>query len=357
MVDDVLEDVRRLVGPVELPSAQRTAQLRSELLFSIQSSSSERSRRHGLRPLGARRRRAAGITAVAAVLLALLGYGLSSSASPRLRPFSTPWAASKPLPVELATLPGSSSQSWRLVSYLIGRSWQQNLHGPAPGYLTCASASTCFVVGDTSNSPSGPADYGSLYVTTDFGMSWSVLPLPKQTTVSSPLACSDDLHCFAGALVEGDPAFLETQDGGHSWTVRPLPSGMPPLAWLQCASDATCHGLAVRGRVAPASPYPTGDELFVSTVNGGLGWHTVAFPPHDAISAVTCRGWSFCVAVGWNSTTSVVSGEALVTVDGGARWSPGALPYGFGFDAFSNVSCGSTRFCMAHRRFRPDFDG
>ena len=101
-----------------------------------------------------------------------------------------------------------------LMSYLVARGWQENTAGPEPGWLTCPSAATCYVEGDNSTSPSGPADMNSFYVSTDGAQTWSVLPVPKGITFTSALSCAAAADCAAGGLYYGhQPVYLRTANG------------------------------------------------------------------------------------------------------------------------------------------------
>ena len=75
--------------------------------------------------------------------------------------------------------------------------------GPQPGLITCPTAATCYVEGDTATSPSGPADMNSFYVSTDGAQNWSVLPVPTRVTFTSGLGCASRETCAAGGLFFG----------------------------------------------------------------------------------------------------------------------------------------------------------
>ena len=101
-----------------------------------------------------------------------------------------------------------------LMSYLVARGWQENTAGPEPGWLTCPSAATCYVVGDNSTSTSGPPDWNSFYASTDGAQTWSVLPVPKGITFTSALSCAAAADCAAGGLYYGhQPVYLRTANG------------------------------------------------------------------------------------------------------------------------------------------------
>lgn len=114
-------------------------------------------------------------------------------------PLTTSWQPARLLPGS-AHPARAPSGTWRLVSYLVTRGWQENTAGPEPGWLTCPTAATCYVEGDSSTSPSGPADMNSFYVSTDSGQTWNVLPVPAHVTFTSALSCASATECAVGGL-------------------------------------------------------------------------------------------------------------------------------------------------------------
>lgn len=62
---------------------------------------------------------------------------------------TTSWQPARPLPGS-AHPARAPSGTWRLMSYLVARGWQENTAGPEPGWLTCPTAATCYVEGDNS---------------------------------------------------------------------------------------------------------------------------------------------------------------------------------------------------------------
>jgi hypothetical protein len=362
MSDELLDQVARLAPEIEDLSEIAIARQRARLRDTMGATAPpprDPSRKPAVIQKGSGRNSfwmiaAAGIL----ILVATLSIVLSGSRPP-LKRFATKWEPAKSLPVQLAG--GESTHkgnSWKLVSYLVQEGWQQNVAGPQAGYLTCANATTCYITANTSTSASGPASYNSIYVSQDSGESWSVLPLPTQTTFTASLSCSSANICAAGALVAGDPAFLSTVDGGHQWTVQPIPAGMNSLIWLSCTSATTCHGVTAPTAVATsgglaASFGPGGldqnpSEAFATTDNGGVNWTSTPFSAQDAISAVSCPDESTCIADVYDSSIEgqIPPGIALYSSNGGTTWTNGVLPSGFAGGYLSQVSCGDATHCM-----------
>jgi hypothetical protein len=256
-------------------------------------------------------------------------------------------------------LPGSAhparaqTGTWQLMSYLVARGWQENTAGPEPGWLTCPTAATCYVEGDNSTSPSGPADMNSLYVSTDGAQTWSVLPVPDHVTFTSALSCASATDCAAGGLYYGQqPVYLTTANGGHSWTVRPLPAGVGQILNLDCVTAATCRGLAsASGQLASPGFDLMSDMHFVVTFDGGQRFTVVAFPKGTLIPSVTCPTASHCVAVGFHSHFSsrmgpdLDHGVLLTSDDGGMTWRQHAWPKGYGPGPVPDVTCADASHC------------
>ena len=266
---------------------------------------------------------------------------------------TTSWAPARPLPgsTHTAHVPAGT---WRLASYLVPGGWQENTAGPEPGPLTCPTAAICYVEGDNSTSPSGPADMNSFYVSTDGAQTWSVLPVPAGVTFTSALSCASATDCTAGGLYYGhQPVYLSTASGGHSWTVSPLPADAGEILDLDCVTATTCRGLAS----APANVANQGLELFVSgmhfvtTPDGGRHFTVVPFAAGASIQSVTCPTASRCVAIGVHSNFNPRTGPdldhgvLLTSDDGGLTWQQHAWPKGYGPGPVPDVTCTDASHC------------
>jgi photosystem II stability/assembly factor-like uncharacterized protein len=269
-------------------------------------------------------------------------------------PLTTAWQPARPLPSGSGGVTAPAG-TWRLTGYLVAKGWQENTSGPQPGRLTCPTASTCYIEGDTQTSPDGMSDLSSFYVSNDGARTWSVLPVPDGVTFTSPLSCAPATDCAAGGLYYGhQPVYLTTANGGHSWNVRPLPASVGQVMALACVSATTCRGLA-----SPSGkPMSWGfQELmagmhFVVTSDGGRHFTVVPFPGGESIQSVTCPTSSHCVAVGLYGT--IVSdrtgpdldhGILLTSDDGGLTWRPRAWPQGYGPGAEPEVTCADASHC------------
>jgi photosystem II stability/assembly factor-like uncharacterized protein len=291
---------------------------------------------------------AAAIVAVAAaVLVAVITQGPPTLAGP----LTTSWQPARSLPGS-AHSAGAPSGTWRLMSDLVTRGWQENTAGPEPGLLTCPTAATCYVEGDNSTSPSGPADMNSFYVSTDAAQTWNVLPMPDHVTFTSALSCTSATDCTAGGLYSGHQlVYLITTSGGHSWTVRPLPADVGQILSLECVTAITCRGLASSSGQAMTGFGLGVDMHFVVTSDGGKRFTVVPFPASESIQSATCPTASHCVAVGWYSNFTARTGPdldhgvLLTSDDGGMTWQKRSWPNGYGPGPVPDVTCADASHC------------
>jgi photosystem II stability/assembly factor-like uncharacterized protein len=311
------------------------------------------------RPPRARRQMVLVSAAALVLALAIAMTAILSGQSRLSGPITTSWEAAHVLP-PASSVPRSTTSGWQLVGDIVHTGWQLHTAGPVPGSLTCPTPSVCYVIGDTAKSPSGPPQFGALYVSGDAGNSWSVLPLPSELNAPSNLSCSNTETCAAGGVLNGQSVFLLTTDGGHQWHIVPLNLG-GDLILLTCASTNVCNGIVAPSSWASTLYLPPGKQLptesFVRTTNAGDSWTSHPFPPSDSVVSMNCVTALDCVAVGYpyspvgpasHPSAPSASGFVVSTSDGGDHWSTGQLPHGFGFTYVNTgISCTDATHCMA----------
>ncbi len=293
---------------------------------------------------------AAAIVAAAAVVLIVTVAQGSPTLTGRL---TTSWEPARVLPGGARSVRAPSG-AWRVMSYLVTRGWQENTAGPEPGPLTCPTAETCYVEGDNSTSPSGPADMDSFYVSTDGAQTWRVLPLPPGVTFTSALSCASATDCAAGGLYYGhQPVYLITTSGGHSWTVSPLSVEVGQISNLDCVTATTCRGLAsVSGSLMSPGFDLIADMHFVVTSDGGRHFTVVPFPKGESVQSVSCPTAAHCVAVGLYDNADIRTGPnldhgvLLTSDDGGITWQQHAWPKGYGPGPTPDVTCADASHCV-----------
>jgi photosystem II stability/assembly factor-like uncharacterized protein len=288
---------------------------------------------------------------VAAALVVLLpGHGRLTT------PLRTPWQAAQALPQHTIAGTRAAGGAWRLASYLV-TGWQRNTEAVSAGFLTCPAAGTCYVVGDSTASPSGAPDMNALYVSTNGGIGWSALPVPSGLNFTTALSCGSAADCAAGGLYLTQPVFADTSDGGHSWTIDPLPAAARGVIFqLSCPTSSTCSGLLA----TDATPvgqllhgwFYYGGVRFLRTTDAGQRFAISRFPARQDMQALSCPTASDCVAIGVSRSsagfnkTLVLGRFVETTTDGGANWTPGRMPAGLGLGYLAPLTCPDAGHCF-----------
>ena len=300
-----------------------------------------------------RYRRGLAVAAAAVVVIAgtLVGVSLFGSTSPLHGPVTTPWRAARPFSPGAG--PHNKSGTWQLVDAQLSGTWQLDVHGPPPGYLTCPVAQACYVMSEryASSMAGAPALGATLYVSADAGRTWSALPMPHGFASTSSLSCGSATWCAAGGTYEGQPVLVTTADGGHSFTLHPLPSGVGALRALSCPSAASCDGLVAPSTVPPSTRHAAPvDATFLTTGDGGRTFTDEPIAEGESMTDLACTSALGCVVVGLPDGASRAPGTTAVgavTSDGGRTWQPSTIPTGFGVHRTSaQLSCTGTGHCM-----------
>jgi photosystem II stability/assembly factor-like uncharacterized protein len=91
---------------------------------------------------------------------------------------------------------------------------------------------------------------------------------------------------------------------------------------------------------------------FLRTTDAGRNFVTSAFPVWEQMQSLTCPTANDCVAVGVGSAdlsanVGLISSKTLVaaSVNGGASWTQGSMPSGFGPGPFPQVACPDVQQC------------
>ena len=302
-----------------------------------------------------KRPRLVALIAIAATLVLIaagltIGLGTGGPSSNDSLPSGahvTRWHPARPLPVTLRPSTSQSSATWQLVSLVVDQGWHVNTTGPPPGQLSCPTVTTCYALAVRYASPKvgAPPESVSLYVSSDLGTTWSVLPMPTGFLPTGHLSCPTDRVCGIGGTQGDQPAFAETIDGGHQWEVVPM-AGPDPLQDLVCRSAAVCVG--VLG--SAGSGTQSTSSSIVRTDDGGASWTSTSVPISGTVLALSCPTDQVCVAVGYSGIFrgTSASGFVLKSDDGGQSWTTGSLPQNFGFaPPLSSVSCAEASYCMA----------
>ncbi|MGC2484983.1 MAG: hypothetical protein WA359_01900 [Acidimicrobiales bacterium] len=334
-------DILGRLGAVEPPEITVTARVNTLLEevanSELRSESSQGNRRH----LGRRTRLAVVLLVAAALIAAVIGLRGGGQGGP----LRTSWQSGSTYPAT-ATNSAHAVGTWKLLDDVLSGKWQQNTSGPPPGYASCPTISTCYVLSGHWNSVMAGAKLlsESLYVTYDRGTTWLDLPIPQGFDPTSSLACADASDCAAGGTYNGQPVLLLTVDGGHSFTLEPLPSGVGEIFNLSCPTSLSCAGLA--GSITQESA--PSNVTFISTGDGGSSFVDYPIRTNDSMQDLSCSSPLDCTAAGTVLAQGDGStGVTATTTDGGRTWTGGSLPSGFELQGGTSaqLSCADSLHC------------
>jgi hypothetical protein len=237
--------------------------------------------------------------------------------------------------------------NWGLSGYL-----DTGADAPLPSWMTCPTASTCYVVGDPSTTSESSQPW-LLYVSQDGTQSWKTITQASNLTFTTQLSCWSATSCAAGVTSGGVAEIAYTADGGHGWSFTPLPSTDGKLFALECSGQQACHGLASTTR---PSTYEFSTNATFVTITGSQVTDQ-SFEPGWQMQELACPTAGYCVAGGVTyvpvSSTSVraqsLPGLMAVSSNGGRTWHRASMPAGFKLaDTGFDITCPSASECFAN---------
>jgi hypothetical protein len=343
-VDD-FELLERL-GVVEPPDLMVAARVAAALDGASSDGATNETSRVARGQRGSRRRRrtmAASVVAIVVVVAAVVT--LLSHGGGLTVPITTSWQSGHALKIGAGSSSGRAGHgTWVLMDDELSGTWQQNVAGPPPGYLTCPDSSTCFVMSGTyASDSSGAATSESLYASTDFGSTWTDYPMPSGFVSTSAVACPDATDCEAAGTYDGQPVLVTTSDAGHAFVIDPVPSGVGSIYSLSCPTSQFCAGLAATTTDANNEPV---DATLLTTSDGGVHFSDAQVVAGDSMHDVVCSSVEDCTTIGVNDAANdFISGVSAFTTNGGQSWTTGAFPVGFGVSYLSQISCADALHC------------
>jgi photosystem II stability/assembly factor-like uncharacterized protein len=172
-----------------------------------------------------------------------------------------------------------------------------SLAGFQPSKLVCASARSCAVSGTASNRV-------QVLTTSDGGSMWQIRELPASVQTATSISCATFKYCVVSGTTQPQPGHLlsaTTNDDGRTWTVATV---SPDIGGdLSCPTTGTCY-LAGGGI--------TNDTVLVRALHATRWTADVIHAGPSPLSAVTCSTAITCLVVGY--------GTALRSLDDGATW-------------------------------------
>jgi photosystem II stability/assembly factor-like uncharacterized protein len=218
--------------------------------------------------------------------------------------------------------------------------------------ISCPSATTCFAGGD----------FGAIVGTETSGSSWTTQPWVTTYSVQG-ISCPTTTVCFQ---VDNGGEIAATTNGGATWSR--VFSTAQSLNGVNCANPVTCIVVGLNGTI-------------IATNDSGATWSSRSSGTTENLTAISCPDTNTCFAVGANGTVVATSnggmlwsaqssgdlgneltgiscastphcvavdaeGRAISTSSGGSSWQVTPVRVAPAL-AFSNVSCATTKFCIA----------
>jgi hypothetical protein len=239
---------------------------------------------------------------------------------------------------------GDGGKTWTLAT---PAAWASASYSWWPNAISCVSASTCWLAGQTANSTQNP----EVAETTDGGGTWTTFSnLPAVTPDSNGdtyglngISCVAADSCVAVGGINGGsgPAtVISTTNGGTSWSLSTASAlgsvedffSVSCLPGPSVTSGAICRAAGVA--LEAAGP------VELSSSDGGNTWGGLeTFGDTGWLNSISCADAEHCWAAS-SGTTVALAG----TDDGGASWSTVTSDTS---NEDGSVSCATAKFCVA----------
>ena len=162
------------------------------------------------------------------------------------------------------------------------------------------------------------ADTGSLYITSDRGLTWQRRQIDMTSDPVHEISMFDRLH---GAVILGHPYRMKvTADGWQTWRDVPLSAYLPAARW-----DSAALGEARQiGRYSIVGiVYDTSGSSFIRSDDGGRTWWHVNDPLRHMRDMLSLQLTFIDSLNGWGvatKTSAPKQGFVIRTWDGGRTW-------------------------------------
>jgi len=215
-------------------------------------------------------------------------------------------------PADCIVLVSDGTILWSASTTDFGTTWDRQGNLPAgledARDLSCTAAGDCLVAGNTPTTTGH--GQGSVVVSTDGGVTWTVANVPSGTGLLQDAWCASATHCLAigttsntvSDVVPAQGALLVSNDGGHTWFPA---AGVQPIDnafGIDCPTVRECVMVGTQW-VAHTS---VGVGAVASSSNGGQSFTSTSsvYTPLS-LTAVACPSTTSCVAVGGDTVARI----------------------------------------------------
>jgi hypothetical protein len=240
---------------------------------------------------------------------------------------------------------------WDGTSWTLDANAQATLDNTTLNGVSCDSATSCTAVGGPGHTQPTMAEHWN-------GTSWTQQTTPPALgaleTQLQAVSCPGTSACFAvGTFAKNGDQPLAERWNGSSWTVQTVSGSAGMILYgVSCPSASACMAVGYsEPHVFP--PDPSSRKATAVRWNG-TAWTTLpivtpAGAKGTALSGVSCRSASSCIAVGTSYALTDGKAKPLTERWNGTKWTllTTPKPLGSGEAGLNAVSCSSTTACTA----------
>ncbi len=214
--------------------------------------------------------------------------------------------------------------------------------------IYCVPATGYCIASGTGTASASNSSAITVY-TLNLGKTWSSPATIYGMTNVSGISCTAVTYCVAigsaGPLSTPEAVAAYTSDGGRTWSADvTVSSPDSSLQSISCPISSYCIAVGTNTSSKYQSPFSS------FTTDGGKTWSTPVTiggmngALGGGINYISCLTATYCVAVGWKSTSTTEEGQAVYTSDGGNTWTtPVAIS---GTDILYAISCPTSSYCV-----------
>jgi hypothetical protein len=254
-------------------------------------------------------------------------------------PYRGPWQVTG-LPADFSWALAASADGSRLVTAAhqvdvstdSGATWRTamlpaDLDWPA---VACSADGTTMVAAANGGGASG--FIGPIYVSTNSGVAWWKTPAPVSEWVALTASANGRLLVAATSGDQGGVGQIFTStDLGNSWS----PTSAPNFWWTSLAASADGTRLLAGAYASGPLPGNVNSGGVYQSADGGASWSPAAVPQVPWLSvASSADGTRLFAAAGWTTSTDS-DGFLYASTNSGATWAPSGAPRAY----WCSVAC------------------